>query len=137
MIIDATNLKLGRISTLAAKAALKGESVDIVNCEKAIITGSKQDIVAKYQARRERGGPHWGPFIERRADKFVRRTIRGMLPYKTPRGRDAFKRIMCYIGNPKDVDAKTIKEADINESETMKYITVGKLCGLLGGSSHE
>jgi large subunit ribosomal protein L13 len=133
MIIDATNLKLGGISTLAAKAALKGETIDIVNCEKAVITGSKTDIVSKYQARRARGGPHWGPFINRRADHFVRRTIRGMLPYKTPRGSEAYKRIMCFIGNPNDLDAQTIKQADITTSQTMKYMTVGQLCVLLGG----
>ena len=39
MIINAENLILGRMTTYAAKKALQGEEVDIVNCEKAIITG--------------------------------------------------------------------------------------------------
>jgi large subunit ribosomal protein L13 len=30
-----------------------------------------------------------GPFIPTRADSYVKRTIRGMLPYKTSKGRDA------------------------------------------------
>lgn len=133
MIIDATDLKLGRIATVAAKSALKGEDVTIINCEKAVITGNKKNILAKYQQRRERGGPHWGPFFPRMSDRFVRRTIRGMLPYKTPRGRDALKRIMTYVGNPKDLDAQTLAEADINESQTLKYMTVGDICTRLGG----
>ena len=133
MIIDATNLKLGRLATVVAKAALQGEEVIIVNCEKAVITGNKEYIVSKYQARRERGGPHWGPFFPRMPDRFVRRTIRGMLPYKTPRGRDALKRVMCYIGNPKALEASGLEEAHISTSQTLRYMHVGVLCELLGG----
>ena len=39
--IDADNLILGRMATTAAKSALAGENVVIVNCEKAIVTGKK------------------------------------------------------------------------------------------------
>jgi large subunit ribosomal protein L13 len=133
MIIDATDLKLGRIATVAAKSALKGEDITIINCEKAVITGSKQNILTKYQRRRSRGNPHWGPFFPRMSDRFVRRTIRGMLPYKTPRGRGAFKRIMCYVGNPKKLEAQTLEESDINQSHTLKYMAVGDICKRLGG----
>jgi large subunit ribosomal protein L13 len=134
MIIDATNLKVGRIATVASKAALTGEKVDIINCEKAVLTGSKEYLLSKYQARHDRGGPEWGPFQPRMPDRFVRRIIRGMLPYKTPRGRDAFRRVMCYIGNPQGLEgAQSIKAADITLTETVKFLTVGELCGLLGG----
>ena len=133
MIIDAKNLKVGRIATVAAKAALQGEEVVIVNCEQAVITGNKKYVLGKYQRIAEMGNPHWGPYQPRMADRFVRRIIRGMLPYKTPRGRDAFKRIMCYVGNPNKVDAQTITEADVTQSRTLRYVTVGEICSLLGG----
>lgn len=133
MIIDATNLKLGRICTVAAKAALNGEKVDIVNCDKAVVTGSKQNVLAKYQRRAEMGNPHWGPYQPRMADRFVRRTVRGMLPYKTPRGREAYKRIMCYVGNPDSLDAQTIEEADVTKTRTLRYVEIGEVCKLLGG----
>ncbi|MFT4250830.1 MAG: 50S ribosomal protein L13 [Candidatus Woesearchaeota archaeon] len=133
MIIDATDLKLGRLATVAAKAALEGEEVTIINSEKAVITGNKDYIVRKYQARRERGGPHWGPFPPRMPDRFVRRTIRGMLPYKTPRGRDALKRVMCYIGNPHQLEAKSLDTAHISTSQTLRFMRVGAICELLGG----
>ena len=137
MIIDATNLKLGRICTVAAKKALQGEKVVIVNCEKAVVTGSKQDVLAKYQRRAEMGNPHWGPYQPRMADRFVRRTVRGMLPYKTDRGRDAYKRIMCYVGNPDGQEAQTIAEADVTNTRTLRYVTIGEVCTLLGGKNQQ
>jgi len=40
MIVDASNMILGRMVSYVAKKALLGEKVDIVNCEKAVITGN-------------------------------------------------------------------------------------------------
>ena len=41
MIIDGNNLILGRVATIAAKRAMQGEPVVILNCEKMIVTGKK------------------------------------------------------------------------------------------------
>ncbi len=134
MIIDATNLKLGRIATIVAKHALLGETVSVINIEKAVITGTKKNILAKYQRQYNRGGPHWGPFQPRMPDRFARKVIRNMLPFKTPRGREALKRISCFIGNPHSVQAQSIPDAHISNSLTMKYISLQELCSLLGGN---
>ena len=134
MIINAENSILGRMATYACKKALLGEKIDIVNCEKAIITGSKEEIVEKYRKRAELGGPFKGPFISRLPDKFVRRVIRGMLPYKQGKGREAFKRIMCYVSMPNEFHDKKIekiKEADISRVKSLKYTTVYELCRAL------
>ena len=133
MIIDATDLIIGRMATVVAKKALLGEKVDIINCEKALISGSKKDVLAKFKARRERGQPTKGPFIPRRPDMLVKRTIRGMLPYKQEKGLKAFKRIKCYLGVPEGMEkAETIKEAHISKLPTLKYITIGTLSRELG-----
>ena len=66
-VIDAKDLVLGRLATAVAKRALLGESIDIVNCEKAIITGNKKTILKRYQQRRDRGIPTKGPFFPRRS----------------------------------------------------------------------
>ncbi|MBW3004072.1 50S ribosomal protein L13 [Candidatus Woesearchaeota archaeon] len=135
MIIDATNLVLGRFATKAAKAALLGENVDIVNCENAVITGSKATVFARYKRKRELGIPLKGPYFPRQPDRFVRRIVRGMLPYKKPKGSEAFKRVMCYRGIPdkfKDQKFVTFKEADVSKLTTLKFITVKELCKLLG-----
>ena len=135
MIIDATNLIIGRMGTVVAKKALLGESIQIVNSEKAIITGNKKHLLARYKNIRERGAPLVGPYFPRQSDRFVKRTIRGMLPYKQPKGRDALNRIICYKGVPKDLqDKKTesIKGASVEKLSNTKYLTVKEICSYLG-----
>ncbi|PIN70088.1 50S ribosomal protein L13 [Candidatus Woesearchaeota archaeon CG11_big_fil_rev_8_21_14_0_20_43_8] len=135
MIIDATNMVLGRLATKAAKMALLGERVNVINCEKAIITGPKKVTIGRYLQRRDRGEPTHGPFISRLPDRIVRRTIRGMLPYKRERGQSAFKRVMCYIGVPeklKDQKAETVDGADMAKLPTLKYVTILELSRQLG-----
>jgi large subunit ribosomal protein L13 len=135
MIINAKDLILGRVATVAAKKALMGEKVDIVNCEKAIMTGNKKEILARYKAKRAMGQVFHGPYILRRADMFVKRVIRGMLPYKQDKGRKAFERIRCYKGVPeglKDEKTETIEKANISKVPSLRYITVADICKSMG-----
>ena len=135
MIIDASDMILGRLATYAAKKALLGEKVDIVNCEKAVITGNKKSIFEKYEQRNERGPrPTKGPFIPKMPDRFVRRCIRGMLPYKQEKGRTAFKRVMCYIGIPdefKDKKTEVIENCNVSKVPSLKYAYIGEICKLM------
>ncbi|NJE27143.1 50S ribosomal protein L13 [Thermococcus sp. MV5] len=118
---------------------LEGEEVVIVNAEKAIITGNREDIFAKYKQRTElrtRTNPRKGPFYPKRSDEIVRRTVRGMLPWKTDRGRKAFKRLKVYVGIPKEFEGReleTISEAHMSKLATPKYVTVGEVAKFLGG----
>ena len=48
-IVDASGLVLGRLASHVAKRILIGENVVIINAEKAIITGSKKNIVEKFK----------------------------------------------------------------------------------------
>jgi large subunit ribosomal protein L13 len=134
--IDATNLILGRLCSYAAKRSLLGDTVKIFNCENALMTGSKANIHDKYKARRKRGLPTKGPYFPTVSDRIVRRTVRGMLPYKKPKGRDALKRIMCYLGVPdefKKAKLSTVEGADVSKTQVVKYITIGSLSKLLRG----
>lgn len=133
IMIDAENLILGRIGTYAAKQALLGEEVIIINCEKAIVTGKKSEVIADYRTKKQRG-THKGPIYFRNPERFVKRSIRGMLPYKKEKGAKAFKKIMCYNGVPEEYkDKETIKleQADIKKISNTKFIEVGKLCKLI------
>lgn len=133
MIIDATDLILGRLATVAAKKALLGEKIDIVNAEKAVISGRKEIIFNKYKTQSDRGGPSFGPFLPKQADRFVRRAIRGMLNYKNGRGKEAFERILCYRGLPPEFDGKkieTLEDAKVSKN-VVNYLTVGELTDLL------
>ena len=136
-IIDAEGAILGRLSSVVAKRLLNGETIELVNVEKIVISGKPESIIAQYKERlgiRSKYNPLRGPFHYRRPDRFVRRTIRGMLPYKKPRGRDAFHRLRCYISVPEEFEkAKVVKIAEADSTKLkVKRISVGELCQQLG-----
>jgi large subunit ribosomal protein L13 len=111
-VIDGAGAILGRLASYAAKEALKGEEIVILNCEEVVISGNKKAIKADFERRRSRvGHGQKGPKLEKTSERMVKRTIRGMLPeHRFGRGRAAFKRIKCYIGVPKEFEeSKKIK----------------------------
>ncbi len=105
-IIDGTETVLGRLASFAAKEALKGEEIIVVNCDKVIITGSRKNIEEEFQIKRSRfGSSQKGPKISKSNEKIVKRAIRGMLPnFREGRGNMAFKKIKCYNKFPKEFE---------------------------------
>ena len=138
IIIDATNLILGRMSTHAAKRALLGDSIEIVNCEQGVVSGSEEFVLGKYKQRMERGIPTKGPFFQRKPEMFVKRTIRGMLTYKKGAGKNAFQSIKCHVRIPESLRNEkltTIDNASIikNASErVVNYMKIGDICRHFG-----
>jgi len=55
----------------------------------------------------------------------MKRTIRGMLSYKKGRGGDAFKRIMCYVGVPREFEKN--KKIEAKKENPDKSITLNSL----------
>ena len=135
MIIDATDLIVGRLASFVAKKALLGEEIFIVNCEKAMMTGNKKEVLKRYKEKKQIKAPGKGPYLYKMPDRFVKRIIRGMLPYKKERGKKAFKRIKCYIGVPEKFSNKkleTIQEANISKVPNLKYISIKEICKSIG-----
>jgi len=134
IVIDATDLILGRMATYAAKQAMLGNEIRIINAEKAVISGKKENTYEIYLTRRARGIPLKGPYIHRTPEKIVRRAIRGMLPYKKPRGKEAYKRVLCYFGEPEEFKDKaiTLKEANRSKLPDLKYVTIKDISRRLG-----
>ena len=136
MIIDATDAIAGRLSTVVAKKAILGEKIDIINSEKALISGPAENTYAAWKQKFDRGIPSKGPFIRRRPDQLLRRIIRGMLPYKQGKGEKAYKNIICHIGVPEEFKGKeaiTLKEAHIRRLSIDKYATLEEISKHLGG----
>ncbi len=135
MILNGEDLVLGRLASYVAKQAMRGEKIDVVNCENVVITGKREMIMNEYKTREEIGSVSKGPFYQKMPDRFVRRVVRGMLPYKTPRGKIAFKNVMCYLGVPDEFKNKKIEslnEAHLENKRT-SFITVGELCRIMWG----
>ena len=136
-IYNAENIILGRLCSQVAKEALLGEQVAVVNSEKAIISGSKEGILAREKWKWDRRGyPLKSPKYSRLPDRFVRKAIRRMLPFKNARGKEAYKQVMCYIGIPAEFAGKSMistKKLSVSKLPTMSYISVGEVCKMLGG----
>ena len=138
LLIDASNHIMGRVASVAAKQALHGRKVVVVNAEKAIIAGQKHKTI-RAAMHRLRTGTHGAqeraPMHPRRADTYFRRVIRGMLPWKKPRGKAAFRNVKVFIGMPEEYSSKQserLPEADASKLRC-RYITVGELCNAIGG----
>lgn len=123
-IFDSSGAVLGRLASHVAKIALKGDEVVVLNCEKAIITGNRKNIIEHFERKRGRVGTgQTGPKHSRLSERIVRRTIRGMLPnHREGRGREALKRIRCYPGIPKEFESSEMEK--IGFGEKRKFIEV-------------
>jgi large subunit ribosomal protein L13 len=117
-IVNADGLILGRMASKVAKKLLNGEKVIIVNAEKSVISGKKKSKVAEAKEFLEVGAPERGPFHYRRPDRIVKKTVRGMLPFKRPKGKTALKRLKVFMSVPADLAGKELvrfKEAEASK----------------------
>jgi large subunit ribosomal protein L13 len=106
-VIDGEGLVMGRLASRAAKLLLLGETVIIVNAEKVVISGSAANIFSSKKDSLNmvsHGTPRRGPFHYRGPEAMLRRTVRGMLPWKKSRGQVAYKRLRVYVGKPKELE---------------------------------
>lgn len=137
IVVDASGLILGRLASVTAKRLLAGEEVRIVNAEKALITGGRDYIFQDYGQTRERGHKERGPYFPRRPEMILKRTVRGMLPYKMGRGRDAFSRLRIYVGIPREFKGMQLEQptaAKMRTKSNDKYIELGALSRRLGAN---
>jgi len=133
-VYDATGKILGRLATVVAKEAIRGETVHVINCEKTIIAGNPEFTIKKYFQRINRGDVHHGPFFPKTPVGIVKRAIRGMIDYKKPTGKKALKRIKVWIGVPDQLKKANIEKDNIKNVNMLKtkHITVGDLSIALG-----
>lgn len=111
-LIDGKGQSLGRLASFVAKEALKGEELRIFNCDRVIITGNFEATKKDFEEMRDRvGHSQKGPKHHANSEKIVKRTIRGMIPnHRTGRGKEAFGRIRCFAGIPKEFAEATLIE---------------------------
>lgn len=127
VVIDADGKILGRLASQAAQQLKDGDEVYIVNAEQAVVTGRREQTFEEYRERHERGNRDHGPYYPKAPDKILKRTIKGMLPDGHD-GREAFKRLRTYTGNPEDLDAdgdgvKSVADLQGGEYATLQEIS--------------
>ena len=130
-IIDASNQIVGRLSSTIAKSLMEGAEITVVNSKNAIVTGDPKMVTKKYKVKVERGDPHHGPFYPKTPEGILKRSVRGMIPYKKSKGREAMKRLMIYSGNPKELKGEGIVKG--KKDVECNFITLGDLSKKLRG----
>jgi large subunit ribosomal protein L13 len=132
--IDASGAVVGRLSARVAKLLLAGQQIEIVNADKAIMAGSLAAAKEHYLSRRgqkNKRTPEDSPVWPRAPHLLLRRIVRGMLPYKSRRGREAYKRLRAVVGAPEGAKAQKIPEA-AGDAKRVSF-TLRELCAELGG----
>jgi large subunit ribosomal protein L13 len=133
-VIDATDRVIGRLATEVSQAALDGEEVRVVNSEEAVISGDAEEVFEEYRQKVERGARDRGPHFPKRPDKMLKRTVRGMLPYKQERGKEAFSRVKTYLEVPQKFE-DDVEESDAKSGKDLKnrnYVKLGEVSKHVG-----
>jgi len=133
-LVNAEGLIVGRMCSKIAKLLINGEEVVVLNAEKAVFSGKRKSKIAEAHLFLEVGAPERGPFHYRRPDRFLRKTVRGMLPFKQPKGKSAYKRLKCYMGIPKELKGKEMLTFTEASAANLKgpHFTLGELATEIG-----
>jgi large subunit ribosomal protein L13 len=133
-LVNAEGLIVGRMASKIAKRLLNGEEVTILNAEKAVFSGKKKAKILEAHIFLEVGAPVRGPFHYRRPDRFLRKTVRGMVPYKQPKGKEAYGRLKVFMGVPLEFKGKEMITFEEASSANLKgpHFTLGELAKEIG-----
>ena len=133
VVVDARDCILGRVASEVAQRALAGERVAVVNVENAVITGDKNDVFETYRTRIQLGSDR-GPHYPKRPDTIFKRAVRGMLPYKKPRGREAFENVRVYVGDPYDGEGEILEDTSLDRLSNIRFVHLGEVADQLGAN---
>ncbi len=112
-VVDAAELPLGRLSTAVARVLTgkhkpqyaphidTGDFVIVINAEKAVLTGGKEEGKIYYRHSTYPGGLKMeaaGALRQRQPTKLVERAVWGMLP-KNRLGRRQLRKLKVYAGS--------------------------------------
>ncbi|THE63352.1 50S ribosomal protein L13 [Salinadaptatus halalkaliphilus] len=135
IVVDARDCILGRVASQVAQRALDGETVAIVNAEDAVITGDKEDIFGTYRKRLQLGSDR-GPYYPKRPDTIFKRSVRGMVPHKKDRGREALSNVRVYVGNPyeDEHEAEILEDTSLDRLSNIRFVHLGEVSEQLGAT---
>nr|ACO14619.1 60S ribosomal protein L13A [Caligus clemensi] len=138
VVIDGRGHLLGRLSSIVAKFLLNGNRVVVVRCEGINLSGNFYRNKLKYLKflrLRCNVKPSRGPFHFRAPSKIFLRTVRGMMPHKSERGKDALKRLETFEGVPPPYDKK--KKMVIPSALKVMRLKPGRKFCTVGRLSHD
>jgi len=107
VVVDGANHMMGRVASVIAKELLNGQKVVVVRTEELNMSGSihrHKILYARFLTHRGNTKPSRGPNHYRAPSRILWRTIRGMIPHKTERGKAALDRLKVFEGCPHPFD---------------------------------
>ena len=138
IVVDGTNQILGRLASIVAKKLLEGHTVIVVNVEKVVVSGKPSEVVKWYKNTVLGVRSHYShrlrPKRPRSPIRLFKSAVKGMLPKKNARGREAFRRLKAYIGVPeefKGAELVRFPEADA-ERLARSYVQLARIARELG-----
>ena len=132
VVVDARDCIVGRVASNVAQRALDGERVAVVNAQSAVITGNEEATMDVFRKRVEVGAES-GPYYPKRPDGILKRSIRGMLPYKSTDGREAFENVRVYVDNPYD-RGEVLDGTSLDRLSNINFTTLGDVAEDLGAN---
>lgn len=135
IVINASGSVAGRTAAHVAKLLLAGETVAVVETQDLVLSGTlaaQQDRMNRRRLQQDKRDPEKSPKFPRVPHLMFKRMVRGMLPKKTQRGRDALKLLRAYTGTPEELVGKAAPAPATLKKEIVKKTTLGKLCQAFG-----
>jgi large subunit ribosomal protein L13Ae len=140
IVIDGRGHLLGRLASKVAKEILNGQRVVVVRCELLLRSGSLFRNKLKYHEFLRKGmntNPRRGQFHFRSPSRMFWRTVRGMLPHKTPRAAAALGKLKVFEGIPYPYDQKrrmVVPDAlkILRIKSHRKFCVLGELASICG-----
>ena len=133
LVVDAGDCILGRVASEVAERAMAGDRVAVVNAERTVITGNEESTMEVYRKRADIGSDS-GPYYPKRPNGIMKRAIRGMVPYKTDRGREAFENVRVYVGDPFDEEGEVVEGTSLDRLSNIKFTSLGEVSEQLGAN---
>lgn len=111
-VVDAEGMVLGRLATKIAGLLIgkskpayspnqdHGDNVIVLNAEKVILTGKKEDTKTYFRHSQQPGGEKFRSFKDQRemdATVIIRKAVHGMVP-KTKLGKAIERKLHVYVG---------------------------------------
>merc|ERR1719446_731320 len=140
IVIDGRGHLVGRLASKVAHELLNGQRVVVVRCEALNISGSlfrnklnKEEFMRKANNTNPRRNFKW----PHTPSRMFWRSLRGMLPHKTPKGKAALARLKVFEGIPFPYDSKkrmVVPDAlkCLRLKSHRRYCALGDLAGLFG-----
>lgn len=109
IVIDGRGHMVGRLASKVAKEILRGQRVVVVRCEALNLSGSQFRNNIKYHEflnKSNNTNPRRNFKHYKSPSRMFWRSLRGMMPHKSPRGKAALDRLKVFEGVPFPYDHK-------------------------------